>query len=318
MKSIAIIPVLAALGLIYVALPASEVSMDTQFEEFITTYGKNYMNEDELEFRRDVFEANMERAAELDALNPDADFGMTIFSDLTEDEMLLRMGAMDFGEEVDEDVEVHTRTEESANLATINHKKMFRKAQDQGSCGSCWAFAATGAFEGRHALKKGRDKTIKFSEQQALDCSGSGHGCGGGWYDATWKHLMTHKFCKAKDYPYTPVKGRCRADECKGKAKDKGYNLVARNEKAMYDALKDGPIAIALDATTWNSYRGGVMDYCYTGMTHAVVLVGYKSKDNAWVIRNSWSTNWGEKGYARLRYGKNTCNLTYRPAYPKF
>lgn len=42
--------------------------------------------------------------------------------------------------------------------------------KDQGSCGSCWAFAATTALEGTHAIKTGQDP-VHLSEQQIVDCT---------------------------------------------------------------------------------------------------------------------------------------------------
>ena len=35
----------------------------------------------------------------------------------------------------------------------------------------------------------------------------------------------------------------------------------------------------------------------------AVVLVGWDEPEQAWILRNSWGTDWGEDGYMRIRYG---------------
>ena len=45
-------------------------------------------------------------------------------------------------------------------------------ARDQHTCGSCWAFAAMGAFETSYLLKNGGvPESLDLSEQQVLDCS---------------------------------------------------------------------------------------------------------------------------------------------------
>mmetsp|Transcript_32651 Transcript_32651/g.29525 ORF Transcript_32651/g.29525 Transcript_32651/m.29525 type:complete len:115 (-) Transcript_32651:732-1076(-) len=42
------------------------------------------------------------------------------------------------------------------------------KVKNQGQCGSCWAFASTGALEAQYFLKTGL--LMSFSEQYIMDC----------------------------------------------------------------------------------------------------------------------------------------------------
>ena len=80
----------------------------------------------------------------------------------------------------------------------------------------------------------------------------------------------------------------------------------------------NGPLSVAVDATGWQFYTGGISDpnSCsknFDDLNHAVLLVGY-GVDNTtgteyWILKNSWGKNWGEKGYMRLVKGKSNCGI---------
>merc|ERR1712232_791467 len=80
-----------------------------------------------------------------------------------------------------------------------------------------------------------------------------------------------------------------------------------------------GPVSIGLAANDkWQTYKGGVLslEECPAARpNHAVQIVGVNQDDDEnpyWVVRNSWNTRWGEKGYIRLAKGSNVCNIAYQ------
>ena len=76
------------------------------------------------------------------------------------------------------------------------------------------------------------------------------------------------------------------------------------------------PAAVCVNAGAWDDYTGGVLRYdacsgAYADIDHCVQLVGYDAtgEEPYWIVRNSWSTSWGEDGYIRLQMDANTCGV---------
>lgn len=64
----------------------------------------------------------------------------------------------------------------------VDWKNAFGVAKNQGSCGSCWAFAAVGTLESNYYIKHG--SRLLLSEQQLVDCTRNSYGCDGGWIES--------------------------------------------------------------------------------------------------------------------------------------
>lgn len=182
--------------------------------------------------------------------------------------------------------------------------------KNQGQCGSCWAFSATGALEGLSKVSGGALES--FSEQQLVDCSGSygNQACNGGLMDNAFKFVKDHGIVHEDQYPYKGVKQTC--SQAGGAFKISGFTDI-NNCNTLATALTGRPISVAVDATNWSAYKTGVFNNCATRLNHGVLLVGVT--DAYWRVKNSWAASWGESGFIRLARG-NTCGICNVASYP--
>lgn len=188
---LALLGVAALIGVAaYVSFAPSETALsepsyeEVMFHDYKVHHRKNYFNEEEHNFRFNVWMDNRAKIMEHNA-NPDKTFTMGInqFTDLTHEEFIrMYTGANpDLMPKEDESRTVYFDSviELESSLDWVS-KGAVTGVKNQGQCGSCWAFSSTGALEGVYKLKKGSLKS--FSEQQLVDCTyGKGnYGCNGG------------------------------------------------------------------------------------------------------------------------------------------
>jgi len=193
--------------------------------------------------------------------------------------------------------------------------------KNQGQCGSCWAFSATGSIEGAWWNKT--KNLVSVSEQQLVDCAGStgNEGCNGGLMDLAFEWIIQNGgICTEKDYPYTAVDGTCKTT-CRSAVKLSGYkstNQGDENDLFRAATLTTVSVAIEADEMPFQFYSGGVFDeQCGTNLDHGVLVVGYGTDTGKdyWIVKNSWGTSWGESGYIRMIRNKNICGIAAQPVY---
>jgi cathepsin C len=216
------------------------------------------------------------------------------------------------------------RTEDGGNYMT--------EVISQGSCGSCYAIAATDMISIRlRIMTKGKDQT-KVSAQNVVSCSDYNQGCEGGYPFLVGKFGRdigyVPEYCQTYSGADDPCKINCEGKPMKVYHTSKygyiGGYYGACNEKHMMKELMDnGPIVVALNAPSdLFYYSGGVYSFKDTNKAnfdinglsrwektnHAVLAVGWgEEKDGKkyWIIKNSWGDSWGEEGYFKLDKGND-------------
>jgi C1A family cysteine protease len=320
--------VLSIIALLFLGLVAvnaagyTETEYQTNFVKYMKRFNKLY-DVDELftryaNFKSSLDEIESHNAQKLSwtkALNPLSDLSKSEFRNMKTGYIRRAQESRRVGEVV-EPVSVPDSVDWRAKGAVTPVK-------DQGQCGSCWSFSATGSMEGAWQIAKG--ELVSLSEQQLVDCSGpeGDDGCDGGLMDNAFQFVIDNKgICSEDSYPYQGVDGTCKTT-CKKVVTISSFtDIQPNNETAIQLAVVNQPVSIAVEAdqSYWQNYEGGIVSSpgCGTQLDHGVLIVGYGTENNVdyWIVKNSWGASWGESGYIRLIRNKDECGLASDPSFP--
>lgn len=286
------------------------------FEEWKVEYGRFYPTLEEDTERFEIFQTNL-RDYEYRTLHDTAVFGPDQFSDLSKVEFKsLFTGAMPedclqsgknssmTSEEIKAIIEANG--DDSIDWRT---KGAVTPVKNQGQYGTCWAFGATGTMEGM-SVAQGKLPLESISEQELIDCSSCGGyvGCCLSWYVSKTKGMAATE----KSYPYQGRSGNCHSSSAtiaKMVVKDRvcEANGAKNNQDAVLaDLIKYGPGSCLIDAGCLSGYKSGIISNCPKkagDIDHATLFVGAGTDNGVpyWIVKNSWGTSFGEKGYYKMK-----------------
>jgi hypothetical protein len=203
----------------------------------------------------------------------------------------------------------------------------------QGECGACYAFAGIGSFESQLAMRG--EGVWDLSEKNVRDCNYGSERCAGGNIWNVTNHFSRYGAVSEDCDPYSPYEAPCNTLCPPVKIADGLWVLggpTVPPTSLLKSWLQDyGPLYVTMDSgsnsATWGAtfeqydgsytlYRSGSYE-----SDHAVLLVGWDDAlrhgggQGAWLVKNSWGTNWGNGGYFSMAYessglGSNAAVIT--------
>jgi cathepsin B len=192
--------------------------------------------------------------------------------------------------------------------------------RDQMKCGSCWAFSASEVLSDLFCISTQGKTNVILSPQTLVSCDNQNMGCEGGYLDKAWLFIQQNGITTDSCMPYTSgngVTGTCPTKCADGTTlryyKASSYKHVVGLSNIQRE-LMNGPLQVAFSVyQDFMSYKGGIYHHISGSLLggHAVELIGWGTDNDVdyWILKNSWSSTWGEQGYFRILRGNDECGI---------
>jgi len=201
--------------------------------------------------------------------------------------------------------------------------------RNQAMCGSCWAFSASEVLSDRFAIASKGKIDLVLSPEDMVSCDKGDYGCRGGILPDAWEFLKNYGIVTDGCFPYTAgqngVAAKCidNDEQCEDgedfvKYKAANYYQLPTVEAIQKDILLHGPVQAGFKVyKDFIHYSSGVYhkDFwrVFASGGHAVKIVGWgvdaESGHEYWTVANSWTNQWGEDGFFRIRRGNNEVGI---------
>ena len=198
------------------------------------------------------------------------------------------------------------------------------QALNQGSCGSCYAFAAASAYNARLCrFNPSSLGNTLVSPQEMIDCA---NGCDGGNSLFVFQTMVTKPNVEMWCDPYSATKQTC-GGVCGGGNTYTGLPGSVRTVggagpngvlQMQLELIRGGPGVVSfMVVNDIFAYSKGIYVPSATASQvggHAVVLVGWGVENGVpfWICQNSWGAGWGENGFFRIGRGSDVATIESR------
>ena len=207
----------------------------------------------------------------------------------------------------------------------VDLRPVCSPVRDQGDLGSCTGFAAITGFRECLLIQSGKPFVTlsplfeyfweRYKEHTVLQDAGA-------QIRDAMKVLAKFGASPEADWPYDISKYTVMPpQQAVADAKNypiSGYHRVNTMLEAKQALSNKHPVVLGIEV--WDSFESNTVaqtglvpipDFNSEGMQggHAVCMVGYDDVQHHFIVKNSWGTSWGDKGYFYLPYGYFNPNL---------
>ncbi len=189
------------------------------------------------------------------------------------------------------------------------------------ACNTCWAFATIDAIQIGRQLAATREKrefnqNIRPSARQLVSCmvKKPEEFCSNNWHGSAFDFMLEKGLPLGGVTKYVPEDHKtweCEPDEY---LKILTWDFVSPSPQKIASAaeIKKAIILygsvvsmLSFDNCFWLYNSGVFNEERFRDGSHFVIIIGWDDEKGAWLVKNSYGEDWGEKGFGWIKYRSN-------------